>query len=489
MQTLTQACRSYINGKHVQSQSENLYPNYHPATNQVINHVAVADAEVLTAAVNSAKQAFATWSRLSVNQRGAILLRAAEMLRERIREFAGMEVWDTGKPISEALLVDVNAAADTLEYFAKTAVAMKDDVIPASDALIYTRREPLGVCVGIGAWNYPLQIACWKAAPALMMGNTMIFKPSELTPMTAIALADVFIQAGMPAGVFNVVLGDGATAEILLSLPGIAKISFTGSVATGKKILQQAANELLPVTLELGGKSPLIIFDDADLDQAVVGSMLANFYTQGEICSNGTRVFVSRKLHDQFIESLHARVKKLVIGNPFDNHTQIGALISKEHFQKVSNYIKSGTDEGAKLICGGKRPQSSDLASGNFIEPTIFTNCSDDMSIVREEIFGPVMSVLTFEDEDEVIHRANATPYGLAAGVFTNNIKRGHRAASQLQAGVCWVNNYNVTPVGMPFGGIKHSGFGRENGMNAMLQYSQQKSIYVELNQIEHSYE
>lgn len=489
MQTLTQACRSFINGRYVSSQSENLYPNYHPATNQIINHIETTDTESLSAAVHSAKQALPNWSRLSVHQRGAILQKAAALLRERVTVLAELEVWDTGKPIAEAMSVDVLSAADALEYFAKTAAAMEDTVIPSSDALIYTRREPLGVCVGIGAWNYPLQIACWKAAPALMMGNTMIFKPSELTPMTALALADIFIQAGMPAGVFNVVLGDGATAEKLLSLPGIAKVSFTGSVSTGKKILQQAASHLLPVTLELGGKSPLIIFDDADLDQAVIGSMLANFYTQGEICSNGTRVFVARNLHDRFIEILHSRVKKLITGNPFDQRTQVGALISREHLQKVRGFVEGGIAQGAQLICGGKQPASDELAQGNFIEPAIFINCKDDMNIVRDEIFGPVMSVLTFDDEDEVIQRANFSPYGLAAGLFTNDIKRGHRVARQLQAGICWVNNYNVTPVGMPFGGIKHSGFGRENCMSAMQQYTQQKSIYVELNQIEHSYE
>lgn len=489
VQTLTQACQSYINGKYCQTESDTLHPNYHPATNEIINHTAYADAALLEEAVHSGKRAFLIWSRMTVNQRSQVLLRAAAILRERVADLAALEVWDTGKPIAEALSVDVLSAADTLEYFAKAALALEDSVLPNSNALIYTLREPLGVCVGIGAWNYPLQIACWKAAPALMMGNTMIFKPSELTPMTALMLAEIFIHAGMPKGVFNVVLGDGGTAEKLLSLPGIAKISFTGSVATGKKILQQAASHLMPVTLELGGKSPLIIFDDADLDQAVIGSMLANFYTQGEICSNGTRVFISRKQHDLFIEKLQARVNKLVIGNPFEKQTQIGALISREHLQKVSGYIKRGVNEGAELICGGKQPSSADLARGNFIEPAIFINCTDDMSIVRKEIFGPVMSVLTFDDEDEVIQRANDSPYGLASGLFTSDIKRGHRVAKQLQSGVCWINNYNVTPVGMPFGGIKHSGFGRENGMNAMLQYSQQKSIYVELNQIEHSYE
>jgi betaine-aldehyde dehydrogenase len=345
------------------------------------------------------------------------------------------------------------------------------------------------VCVGIGAWNYPLQIACWKAAPALMMGNTMIFKPSELTPMTALKLAEIFIEAGMPAGVFNVVLGDGETAAMLLADNRIAKVSFTGSVPTGKKILAQAAQQVLPVTLELGGKSPLVIFEDAELDEAVSGAMLANFYTQGEICSNGTRVFVARRLHEAFIEQLAARTEKLVVGNPFDTRTQIGALISPAHLQKVLGYIDAGKSEGATLVTGGQTLRDPQLIQGNFITPAIFTNCRDEMSIMRDEIFGPVMSVTVFDDEEEVIHRANDTHYGLAAGVFTADIKRGHRVAKYLEAGVCWVNNYNVTPVGMPFGGIKHSGFGRENTKEALRSYTRQKSIYVELDKVEHCYE
>lgn len=467
---------------------DQLHPNIHPATNQIINYIAHANAEELRLAVESSHNAFKQWSKWTTNQRSKVLLKAASLLRERVVELSTLEVWDTGKPITEALNVDVYSAADSLEYFAKAALGLEDSVMPNNNALIYTLREPLGVCVGIGAWNYPLQIACWKAAPALMMGNTMIFKPSELTPMSALVLAEIFLQAGMPPGVFNVILGDGAVAKQLLAQPHIAKISFTGSVPTGKKILQQAANNLTPVTLELGGKSPLIIFDDADIDEAVIGSMLANFYTQGEICSNGTRVFVARAIQDVFIQKLLSKVNKLVVGDPFHEQTQIGALISRDHLKKVSDFIQLGVTEGAKLIHGGKSIQPGPLTDGNFMEPTIFIQCTDEMQIVKEEIFGPVMSVLVFDDEDEVIHRANNTQYGLAAGLFSNNIKRGHRVAKQLQSGVCWINNYNVTPVSMPFGGIKHSGLGRENGMVALLGYSQQKSIYVELNQIEHSY-
>lgn len=486
MLMINKICQSYINGHYAQHKSNDVLPNLHPANNQIINHMKFADDAVLTHAVENSHHAFKTWSQTSFNQRSNILLKAAAILRENLHKIAEIEVWDTGKPISEALNVDVLSAADSLEYFAKTALAYENAAIPDNNALIYTQREPLGVCAGIGAWNYPLQIACWKAAPALMMGNTMVYKPSEHTPMTSLILAEVFSQAGLPAGVFNVVLGDGKIAEKLLSHHHIAKVSFTGSVATGKKILQQCSSNMLPVTLELGGKSPLIIFKDADIDQAVIASMLANFYTQGEICSNGTRVFVARSVHDVFLEKLLARVKKLIIGDPFQPATQIGALISKTHQEKVLNYIQQGKQQGAELLHGGNAVAK--LQNGNFVEPTIFTQCHDDMIIVRDEIFGPVMSILIFDDEDEVIQRANRTHFGLAAGIFTQDIKRAHRIAKQIQAGVCWINNYNVTPVGMPFGGYKHSGLGRENGLIALSHYSQVKSIYVELNEIVHSY-
>jgi len=359
--------RSFVDGKELVSTSQDkLYANFHPASNEMINEVAYASDETLAAAITSSKSAFQHWSQWTMNDRSNVLLKAAALLKERVEELASLEVWDTGKPISEALSVDIFSAAEALEYFAKVALALEDKVMPHNKALIYTVREPLGVCVGIGAWNYPIQIACWKSAPALIMGNTMIFKPSELTPMTALTLAEIFIEAGMPAGVFNVILGDGAVAEQLLAQPSIAKISFTGSVPTGKKILQQAAQNITPVTLELGGKSPLIIFDDANLEEAVWGSMLANFYTQGEICSNGTRVFVAQSIQDEFVQKLLDRVEQLIIGDPFDQKTQIGSLISSAHLQKVVQYVQHAKTEGAELICGGENPQNAALNKGNF---------------------------------------------------------------------------------------------------------------------------
>ncbi len=488
MQTLQDVSMSFIQGRYQSSSGGNKHPNYFPGNNKIINYTTYAAQSDLEAAESAALAAFKPWSRMTRQARSAILLRAAAILRERVAELARIEVLDTGKPIAEAMTVDVTSAADALEYFAKTALALEGSVIPDAMAHIYVTHEPLGVCAAIGAWNYPLQIACWKAAPALMMGNTMIYKPSELTPMSALKLAEIFIQAGMPAGVFNVVLGDAEVGEKLLSLSSLAKVSFTGSVPTGKKILRLAADQLLPVTLELGGKSPLIIFDDANVDEAVSGSMLANFYTQGEICSNGTRVYVAQNIYQQFIDKLVARVNQLVIGDPLDNNTQIGALISREHLIRVANYIEQGVAQGAVIATGGEVATTGELSQGNFIKPTIFTHCHDQMTIAREEIFGPVMCVMTFTEEEEVVQRANASSYGLAAGVFTDNIKRAHRVVNAMQAGVCWVNNYNVTPVGMPFGGVKKSGFGRENGRSALLSYSQQKSIYMELQGIDCPY-
>lgn len=485
---LNAICQSYINGSDKQkSDSDILHPNFHPGNNKIIHYVRYASDTDLLQAVESSHVAFKQWSFMSIHKRSSILLKAAALLRQNIQQLAALEVWDTGKPLAEAQSVDIYSAAESLEYFAKVALGYESHIVPNQNALIYTLQEPLGVCVGIGAWNYPLQIACWKAAPALIMGNTMIFKPSEQTPLTSLALAKIFQQAGMPKGVFNVVLGDGNIARKLLKQPYIAKVSFTGSVNTGKKILAQTSSRLLPTTLELGGKSPLIIFEDANMEQAVIGCMLANFYTQGEICSNGTRVFVQRSIYKNFISKLLEQVKKLKIGNPFDLHTQIGALITPSHLEKVLDYIQQGKQQGAELISGGNPIKDSTLL-GNFIEPTIFTHCHDDMTIVKDEIFGPVMSILLFDDEEEVITRANHSVLGLAAGIFTQDIKRAHNVVKQLKAGVCWINNYNVTPLGMPFGGYKQSGLGRENCFATLSHYSQLKSVYVELDKIAHSY-
>jgi betaine-aldehyde dehydrogenase len=392
---------------------------------------------------------------------------------------------DTGKPISEARTVDVPSAADALEYFGGIAASLAGQHVDFGGNFAYTRREPLGVCAGIGAWNYPLQIAAWKLAPALAAGNTFIFKPSELTPVSAVKLAELLLEAGAPPGVFNVVPGQAEIGRALAEHPGIAKISLTGSVPTGKAVMAAAARTLKNVTFELGGKSPLIIFGDAPLEAAVNGALLANFFTQGEVCSNGTRVFVEEKSYDAFIAALIPKVQLIRLGDPSVAETQMGALISETHLEKVMGFIAKGKQSGAKLLCGGERPTWEEslahLRGGNFLTPAVFGECEDEMEIVRQEIFGPVMSVLRFRSEEEVITRANNTEYGLAAGVFTRDLARAHRVIAALDAGTCWINTFNITPVEVPFGGVKSSGLGRENGVQALEHYSRVKTVYVEM--------
>ena len=333
-----------------------------------------------------------------------------------------------------------------------------------------------------------MQIACWKSAPALACGNAMIFKPADLTPLTAIKLQEIYTEAGLPDGVFQVVQGRGETGSLLSRHTGIAKVSLTGSVATGQRVMADAAPSLKHVTLELGGKSPLIIFDDAKLDNAVGGALLANFYSAGEVCSNGTRVFVHRAIMPDFLKRLKARTEAMVIGDPLDPATQVGPLISADHMAKVLGFIEQGIAAGATLVCGGKRLTGGVYDHGSFVPPTIFTDCRDDMAIVREEIFGPVMTVLVFDDEDEVVARANATDFGLSAGVFTNDLTRAHRVVAALEAGTCWINSYNITPIELPFGGNKLSGIGRENGRAAIEHYTQLKSVYVAMGDVDAPY-
>jgi betaine-aldehyde dehydrogenase len=460
-----------------------------PATGEVLAQIAVDGPAEVAAAVARASTAQKEWASLPGAARGRILRRAADILRARNLELAVLETRDTGKPIQETSAVDVLSGADCLEYYAGLAATLAGEHLDLGpQAFGYTRREPLGVVAGIGAWNYPLQIACWKSAPALACGNAMIFKPAELTPLTAIRLREVFAEAGLPAGVFQVVQGMADTGRLLTAHPDIRKVSLTGEVGTGKAVMADSAASLKQVTLELGGKSPLIVFDDAVLENAVGGALLGNFYSAGEVCSNGTRVFVHRAIKAAFLERLAARVSAMRIGDPLDPQTQVGALISEDHMGKVLTYIARGKAEGARLVTGGQRVTSGDLANGYFVAPAVFDDCHDDMAIVREEIFGPVMSVLEFDDEEEVIARANATEFGLAAGVFTNDLTRAHRVIARLQAGTCWINHYNVTPIELPFGGVKLSGLGRENGRAAIEHYTQLKSVYVAMGDVEAPY-
>ena len=460
-----------------------------PATGEELARLLIAGAPEINAAVIKAAAAQKVWGRWTGTERGRVLRRAAELLRTRNVELAELESRDTGKPIQETTVCDIISGADCIEYFAGIAPTLSGEHIDLGAAAFgYTRREPLGVVAGIGAWNYPMQIACWKSAPALACGNAMLFKPSDLTPLSAIKLEEIYREAGVPDGLFTVVQGRAETGSLLSRHPGIAKISLTGAVATGRKVMADAADTLKYVTLELGGKSPLIIFEDATLDNAVGGALLANFYSAGQVCSNGTRVFVHRSIRDEFVKRLKARTECMVIGDPMDPATQVGSLISPEHMAKVLGYIERGLAEGATLLCGGKRRDAGPLAQGNFVEPAIFVDCNDAMAIVTDEIFGPVMTVLVFDTEVEVIARANATDMGLSAGVFTNDLTRAHRVVAQLEAGTCWINSYNVTPIELPFGGNKLSGIGRENGRSAIEHYTQLKSVYVALGDVDAPY-
>jgi betaine-aldehyde dehydrogenase len=465
------------------------FASMNPATGEVLGHVTVAGEAEINLAVSQGLRAQTVWSAMTGAERGRVLRRAADLLRSRNQELAELESRDTGKPIQETRIVDVASGADCFEYYAGLAQSLSGEYLDLGpQAFGYTRREPLGVVAGIGAWNYPLQIACWKAAPALACGNAMIFKPAELTPFTAVKLEEILAEAGLPLGAFQVVQGFAETGRLLTAHRDIRKVSLTGEVGTGKAVMSDASKTLKNVTLELGGKSPLIIFSDANLDNAVAGALLANFYSSGQVCSNGTRVFVHQSIKSAFLERLVKRVNAMRIGDPMNPDTQVGALISEEHMQKVLGYIARGRAEGARVLTGGMRVTAGDLANGFFVAPTVFDNCRDDMAIVREEIFGPVMSVLEFEDEEQVIARANATEYGLAAGVFTNDLARGHRVIARLQAGTCWINQYNVTPVELPFGGVKLSGLGRENGRAALEHYTQLKSVYVAMGNIDAPY-
>jgi len=481
----------FYNGALQKATSGKTFPNINPATNKKINEIGQASSSDVEKAIQSAKEGFAIWSKMTGTERGRILRKAADLLRKYNSELAKIEVMDTGKPLSEAISVDVHSGADAIEYFAGIAPSIHGEYYNLGTSFAYTRREPLGICAGIGAWNYPIQIACWKSAPALATGNCMIFKPAELTPLSAVYLAEIYKEAGLPDGVFNVVQGDAEVGKMLTAHPDIRKISLTGEVETGKKVMAAAAGTLKHITLELGGKSPLIICEDADIEEAVQGALLANFYTQGEICSNGTRVYVAESIKTKFIEKLLEKTKKLVIGDPMELKTQVGALISKEHFDKVMGYIEIGKKEGAKLLFGGRRyefPKDSQFSDGFFVEPTIFETDNEDCAIVKEEIFGPIMTILPFTTEEEVIKKANNTVYGLAAGIFTKDLQRAHRMANNLEAGICWINNYNITPVEVPFGPYKQSGIGKENGLATIEAYTQLKTVYVEMDKIDSPY-
>ncbi|ACM35817.1 betaine aldehyde dehydrogenase [Allorhizobium ampelinum S4] len=478
----------FIDGEYVEDASGTVIDSIYPATGEVIARLHAATPAIVERAIAAAKRAQKEWAALSPTARGRVLKKAAEIMRERNRELSELETMDTGKPIQETIVADPTSGADSFEFFGGIAAAgLNGSHIPLGNDFAYTKRVPLGVCVGIGAWNYPQQIACWKSAPALAAGNAMVFKPSEMTPLGALKIAEILIEAGAPKGVFNVIQGDRETGPLLVNHPDVAKVSLTGSVPTGRKVAAAAAGHLKHVTMELGGKSPLIVFDDADVDSAISGAMLANFYSTGQVCSNGTRVFVHTAIKQVFLERLKARTEAIVIGDPQDEATQMGPLVSMAQREKVLSYIDKGKAEGATLITGGGIPNSAS-GTGAFIQPTVFADVTDSMTIAREEIFGPVMCVLDFDDEADVIARANASEFGLAGGVFTADITRAHRVVDQLEAGTLWINTYNLCPVEMPFGGSKQSGFGRENSLAALEHYSELKTVYVGMGKCEAPY-
>ncbi|MCV2874512.1 betaine-aldehyde dehydrogenase [Defluviimonas sp. WL0050] len=475
----------FVDGAYLEDKSGAAIDVVYPATGEVLARVHEATPAVIDRALASAARAQKDWAARPPVERARILRRAADMMRERNRDLSELETLDTGKPLQETLVADATSGADALEYFAGLAPTVTGETIPLGRDFVYTIREPLGVCVGIGAWNYPTQIACWKGAPALALGNAMVFKPSEVTPLSALKVAEILVEAGLPSGLYNVVQGRGAVGGALISDPRVAKVSLTGSVETGKKVYATAAAGMRHVTMELGGKSPLIVFDDADIEDAVGGAMLGNFYSSGQVCSNGTRVFVQKRIKEQFLARLKERTQAIRLGDPLDEATQMGPLVSEAQLEKVLSYVRKGQDEGARLITGGGR---GPVNSGFYLEPTVFADVSDAMTIAREEIFGPVMAVLDFEDEEEVVTRANATEFGLSAGIFTRDLTRAHRVIARLQAGSCWINAYNLAPVEAPFGGVKLSGVGRENSKQAIEHYSQVKSIYVGMGAVEAPY-
>ncbi|AEI93172.1 betaine-aldehyde dehydrogenase [Roseobacter litoralis] len=471
----------FINGQYVEDTDGAPIEVIYPATGEVIATVHSATPAIIDAALDAARSAQAAWGAMTGTERGRILRRAADMMRAANHDLSVLETYDTGKPYQETSVVDATSGADALEYFGGMAATLTGEHIPLGEDWVYTRREPLGVCVGIGAWNYPTQIACWKGAPALACGNAMVFKPSETTPLCALKVAEILHAAGLPEGLYNVIQGLGDVGAALVSDARVDKVSLTGSVPTGRKVYAAAAAGIKHVTMELGGKSPLIIFDDADLENAVSGAILGNFYSSGQVCSNGTRVFVHKAIKHAFLKRLSERLATAVIGDPMDPQTSFGPMVSERQMSIVLDYIAKGQAEGARLVFGGARMDRE----GFYVQPTVFADVHDDMIIARQEIFGPVMAVLDFDDEADVLARANDTEFGLAAGVFTCDLTRAHRIAAGFQAGTCYINTYNDAPVEAPFGGSKASGVGRENSKAAIEHYSQIKSVYVRMGDLE----
>jgi acyl-CoA reductase-like NAD-dependent aldehyde dehydrogenase len=474
----------FINGERREAAGGKTIEVVNPATEEVIAEVASAEASDVDAAVTAARAAFdGPWAKLSARERGKLVWKIGERLIEKADEIAHLETLHNGKPIFESRQIEVPAAAECFQYFAGWADKIHGETIPVKgNYLTYTLREPVGVVAAIVPWNFPLLLTAWKVAPALACGNTVIIKPASQTPLTALALAEIAHEVGLPPGVLNVITGPGSqVGQLLVEHRGIDKIAFTGDTSTGKGIMRGSAETLKKITLELGGKSANIVFPDADLDAAIRGATTGIFYGKGEVCAAGSRLLVDKSIKSEFIDKVAARAKKMAPGDPLDPKTRLGAISSKKQLETDLRYIEIAKKEGAQLVAGGSR---ADIGTGKgyFLQPTVFDGVTPDMTIAREEIFGPVLAAIDFADVDEAIARANDSNYGLAAAVWTRDIKKAHYVARKLQAGTVWINTYNIYDTAAPFGGYKQSGFGREMSMHALEHYTQVKSVWVDLN-------
>jgi acyl-CoA reductase-like NAD-dependent aldehyde dehydrogenase len=470
-----------IGGERTGAADGRTFETLDPATGEPIAVVAQAGAEDVDRAVGAARAAFedGPWASMAAADRGALIERLAQLVEEHGDELAELESLDNGKPVTYAKVVDVGSAANHLRYFAGWPTKIEGEVIPvrAPDTLCYTRKEPVGVCGQIVPWNFPLLMACWKVAPALAAGCTVVLKPAEQTPLTAIRLGELALEAGFPEGVLNVLTGDGETGAALVDHPDVDKIAFTGSTVVGREIGAKAGGALKRVTLELGGKSPNIILPDADLEAAVKGSWLAIYFNSGQACNAGSRLFVPKESFDEVVSALAERAEGAKVGPGLDQQTQLGPLVSAEQRDRVTGYIESGRSEGAELVTGGDAPDGG----GYFVSPTLFTATSDDLKIAREEIFGPVLVALPYESLDEVAARANDTDYGLAAGMWTRSLSNAHKLAARLKAGSIYINQWGMADASAPFGGYKASGVGREHGHAGLDAYLEVKTVWASL--------
>jgi len=475
----------FIDGQWVDAESGKTFTTPNPATGETLAEVAEADKADIDKAVTAARRAFeGKWSKLSARDRGRLLYKLSQLIEEHSDQLAALETADNGKPIKESLYVDLPQVVENFEYFAGWATKIEGETIPVPGKMFnYTLREPIGVCGQIIPWNFPLLMAAWKLAPALAAGNTIVLKPAEQTPVGAMELAKLIQEAGFPEGVVNIVPGYGETAgAALASHPGIDKIAFTGSTEVGKLIAKSAADNLTKVSLELGGKAPNIVFADSNLDHAVAGAMMGIFYNQGQVCCAGSRLFVEESVKEEFVSKLTERAERIAVGDPMDKSTQMGPQVSAEQLDRIKGYVDIARSEGAAVVAGGASPQlDGAFQKGYFFRPTIFNDVNNKMRVAQEEIFGPVVSIISFKDEDDLLKQANDTIYGLSAGIWTQDITRAHRFAKEIKAGVVWINTYNMFNAASPFGGYKQSGYGREMGRHALELYTQVKSVWVDL--------